>query len=188
MAGMKIKKRLLSHLRTFHCHHQNICLDDERVTTPNLMDQSVWRALTVSSGVEVPHCYYTLKSYWQCDCCSLVYDSGLRKNLGSPGALWTHQSSVIQLKEVGAISLPNESKNNFELDKVTRSCFMSAVKSSMTHKEEEYLRTGWKKKLQACFSQFSVLTPESSSRRIMICQWTVDTKHDLDLRGLREAL
>jgi hypothetical protein len=85
------------------------------VTTPNLVDQSVWRALTVSSGVEVPHCYYTLKSYWQCDCCPLVYDSGLRKNLGSPGALWTHQSSVIQLK-VGAISSPNQSKNNFELD------------------------------------------------------------------------
>jgi hypothetical protein len=79
------------------------------------MDQSVWQALTVSSGVEVPHCYYTLKSYWQCDCCPLVYDSGLRKNLDSPGALWTHQSSVIQLKEVGAISSPNESKN-FELD------------------------------------------------------------------------
>jgi hypothetical protein len=54
---------------------------------------------------------------------------------------------------------------------------------------QEYLRTGWKKKLQACFSQFSVLTPESSSRRIMICWWTADTKYDLDLRGLsREAL
>jgi hypothetical protein len=37
--------------------------------------------------------------------------------------------------------------------------------------------------------QFSVLTPESSSRRIMICWWTADTKYDLDLRGLsREAL
>ncbi|KAH9559536.1 hypothetical protein CY35_06G065000 [Sphagnum magellanicum] len=182
--------------KKFHCHHQNICLDDEWVTTPNLMDQSVWRALTVSSGVEVPHCYYTLKSYWQCDCCPLVYNIGLKEfgqsrssldssvqchsseedssfqnppfllfSLLKTGALQgtekhvRHRPDLMLLLTIQVCSLSRGDK---------RSCFMSAVKS-MTRKEEEYLRTGWRRKLQTCYSQFSVLTPESSSRRIMIC-------------------
>ncbi|CAM6047674.1 unnamed protein product [Sphagnum compactum] len=116
--------------KKFHRHHQNICLDDERGDYTHS-----YGSISLAST-------YSFK--WGGSLPLLLRIEELLAIFFLPKPTFP---SVLSLEDCKVCSLSRGDK---------RSCFMSAVKS-MTHKEE-YLRTGWRRKLQTCFSQFLVLT------------------------------